>query len=70
MKTMEHGAEAKFHGDNSMFSMLAWDRKIVRVPHMKAWDIKTIESMGSTGIYKNESMESMGAWYFLVYYFQ
>ena len=31
MKAMEHGVGAKFrgfHGDISMLSMLAWDRKI------------------------------------------
>ena len=63
---MEHGVRAKFHGfhgDISMLSMLAWDRKIEKIFHMKAWDIqswkKNIESMGSMGIYKNESMGSM-----------
>ena len=33
LKTMEHGAGAKFHGFHGeipMLSMLAWDSKIVR----------------------------------------
>ena len=65
LKTLEHGAGAKFHdfhGDISMLSMLAWDRKIVRLFFMKTWealDIKPWENMGSMGIYKNESMRSM-----------
>ena len=58
LKTMEHGAGAKFlgfHGDISMLSMLAWDRKIVRIFPMKAWDawdIKPWKTMESMGIYK------------------
>ena len=68
LKTMEHGAEAKFHGfhgEVSMLSMLAWNRKIVKIFPMKAWKAwnlkpwKTMESMGNMGIYKNESMGSM-----------
>ena len=64
-----HGAWSQskipwFHGDNSILSM-PWDREIVRIIPMNtwgAWNIKpwkTMKSMGSTGIYKNESIESM-----------
>ena len=65
LKTMEHAAGAKFHGfhgEISMLSMLSWNRKIVKIFPMKAWNLKpwkTMESMVSMGIYKNESMESM-----------
>ena len=41
LKTMEYGVGAKFHGfhgDIFMLSMLAWDRKIVRIFPMKAWE--------------------------------
>ena len=47
------------------FHAIAWDRKIVTVFPMKAWKAwnirpwKTMESIESMGIYKNESMESM-----------
>ena len=70
LKTMEHGAGAKFHGFHGeirMLSMLAWNRKIVKIFSMKAWNPwnlkpwKTMESMESMGIYKHESMESMGS---------
>ena len=40
LKTMEHGARAKFHGFHgqiSILSMLAWNRKIVKMFPMKAW---------------------------------
>ena len=43
-----------------MLSMLAWNRKIVRIFPMKAWEIKPWKTMESMGSYKNESMESMG----------
>ena len=43
-----------FMGEISMLSMLAWDRKIVRI-------FLTMESMG---IYKNESMEGIGTMVF------
>ena len=65
LKTMEHGAGAKFygfHGEISILYMLAWNRKIVKIFPMKAWNLKpwkTMESMGSMGIYENESMGSM-----------
>ena len=63
-----HGAKFHgIHGDIFMLSMLARDRKIVKIFPMKtweAWDIKPWKTMGGMGIYKNESKE---AWYFLVY---
>ena len=65
LKTMEHGAGAKFHsfhGEISMLTMLAWNRKIVKIFPMKAWkawNLKPWKTMESMGIYKNESMESM-----------
>ena len=65
LKTMEHGAGAKFHGfhgEISMLSMLAWNRKIVKIfPRntWKAWNLKPWKTMESMGIYKNESMGSM-----------
>ena len=70
LKTMEHGAGAKFHGFHGeipMLSMLAWNRKIVTVFPMKAWkawNITPWKTMESMGIYKNESMESMGSMVF------
>ena len=59
LKTMGHGARAKFYGFHGSISMLAWDRKTVKKFPMKAWDIKPWKSMESMIIYKNESMESM-----------
>ena len=62
LKTIEHGARAKFHGFHggiSMFSMLAWNRKIVKIIPMKAWNIKPWKTMESMGIHKNECMGSM-----------
>ena len=65
LKTMEHGAGTKFHGfhgDISMLSLLASDRKIVRIFQMKAWeawDIKPWKTIESMGIYKKEIMRSM-----------
>ena len=62
---MEHGAGAKFHvfrGEISMLSMLAWNKKIVKIFPMKAWkarNLKPWKTMESIGIYKNECMESM-----------
>ena len=70
LKTMEHGARAKFHGfhgEVSMLSMLAWNRKILKIFLMetwKAWNLKPWKTMESMGIYKNESMESMGSMVF------
>ena len=73
LKTMEHGARAKFygfHGEIAMLSTLAWNRKIVKIFPMKAWKARnlklwrTTESMESMGIYKNESMESVGSMVF------
>ena len=65
LKTMEHGPGTKFHGfhgDISMLSMLAWDRKIVRIFPMKAWDIKPWKTWEFT------KMKACEAWYFLVYF--
>ena len=62
LKTMEHGAGAKFHGfhgEISMLSMLAWNRKIVKIFLMEAWNLKPWKTMESMGIYKNERMGSM-----------
>ena len=64
LETMEHGARAKFHGfhgEISMLSMLVWNRKIVKIFPMKAWNLKPWKTMESMGIYKNESMESRGS---------
>ena len=58
VRTKFHG----FHGDISILSMLAPDRKIVRIVLMnawEAWDIEPWKAMENMGIYKNESMESM-----------
>ena len=62
LKTIEHGASAKFHsfhGESSMLSVLAWNRKIVKifpVKAWKAWNLKPWKTM--------ESMESMGSMIF------
>ena len=67
MKTMEHGARAKFHGFHGDLSMLAWDRKSARIiPHetMESMGYKTIENMGGMGICENENMESIGSMVF------
>ena len=56
-----HGAGAKFHGfhgDISMLSMLTWDKKIVRIFPMKAWEA-----------WEFTKMKAWEAWCFLVYYF-
>ena len=72
LKTIEHGDGTKFHclhWDIFMLSMLAWDRKIVRLFPMKAWetfDIKPRKTMERMGIYKNESMESVGSMVFSI----
>ena len=57
-----HEARAKFHGFHGDISMPAWDKKIVRIFPMKAyeaWDIKPWKTVGSIGIYKNKSMGSI-----------
>ena len=62
LKTMERRAGAKFHGfhgEISMLSMLAWNRKIVKIFPMKAWNLKPWKTMESMESYKNESMGSM-----------
>ena len=65
LKTMKNGSGAKFHGFHGeifMLSMLAWNRKIVKIFPMKAWkgwNLKPWKTMESIGIYKNESMGSM-----------
>ena len=56
-----------FYGEISMLSMLAWNRKIVKIFPMKAWkawNLKPWKTMESMGIYKNEIMESMGSMVF------
>ena len=66
LKTMEHGARAKFHGfhgEITMLSMLAWNRKILTVFPMKAWNIKpwkTMESMESTESMEYKTIENHG----------
>ena len=53
-----HGAGAKFHGfdgEISMLSMLAWNRKIVKIFPMKAWkawNLKSWKTMEIMRIYK------------------
>ena len=44
-----------------MLSMPVWQRKIVKIFPMKAWKLKPWKTMESMGIFKNESMESMGS---------
>ena len=64
LKSMEDGARAKFHGfheDISMLSMLAWDRNIVRIFPVKAWEAWSIKPWGFT------EAKAWEAWYFLVY---
>ena len=59
LKTMEHGVVAKFHGfreEISVLSMLAWNRKIVKIFPMKAWKA-----------WEFTKMKAWEAWYFLVY---
>ena len=60
--TESMGNPWKNHGENSMLSILAWNRKIVKIFPMKAWktwNLKPWKTMESMGIYKNESMGSM-----------
>ena len=70
LKTMEHGTGAEFygfHGEISTLSMPVWNRKIVKIfptKAWKAWNLKPWKTMESMGIYKNESMESLGSMVF------
>ena len=72
LKTMEHGARAKFHGfhgEISMLSMLAWNRKIVKIFLMKAWKAWNLEPWKAWEAWEFTKMKAWEAWYFLVYYF-
>ena len=67
----KHGAwsGAKFHSfyeDISMLSMLAWDRKIVRIFPMKVWGAWD-KNHGKA--WEFTKMKAWEAGYFLVYYF-
>ena len=53
LKTMEHGAGAKFHGFHGEVSMLAWNRKIVKIFPMKAWNLKPWKTMENHGKHGN-----------------
>ena len=66
LKTIEHGAGAKFHG----FHGLAWNRKIVKnIPH-ESMEYKTIENNGKHREFtKMKPWKPWKAWYLLVHYF-
>ena len=76
LKTMEHGAGAKFHGFHGefpMLSMLAWDSKNCKITphgkhgiknHGKPW--KAWEAWEFT---KMKAWKAWEAWYFPLYYF-
>ena len=63
LKTMEHGAGAKFHGFHGeipMLSMLAWNRKIVTVFAMKAWKAWRIKPWKTMESIEYKTMENHG----------
>ena len=70
LKTMEHGAGAKFHrfhGEIPMLSMVAWTRKIVTVFPMKAWkawNIKPCKTMENIGYNHGKPWKAWKAWEF------
>ena len=61
-KTMEKawGKFHGFHGEITMLSMLAWNRKIVTVFPMKAWNIKPWKTMESMESIEYKTMENHG----------
>ena len=63
LKTMKHGAGAKFHGfhgEITMLSMPEWNRKILTVFLMKAWNIKPWKTMESMESMEYKTMENHG----------
>ena len=78
LKTMEHGAGAKFHGFHGeipMLSMLAWDSKNCKITPMKAWKAwnknhgKPWKAWEAWEFTKMKAWKAWEAWYFPLYYF-